>query len=124
MWVGTGFGLLVGAIIKDKSAAISIWSLFFVILMLVSGFFVNADNMVPVMIPVKYLSPYIWGFQAYVLNEYRDLNLSCSPSCNPTSGLGFDETLDESIWSTTIIGFGCYVGAYITLTVIFYRSKH
>ena len=124
MWVGTGFGLLVGAIIKDKSAAISIWSLFFVILMLISGFFVNADNMVPVMIPVKYLSPYKWVFQAYVLNEYRDLHLSCSPSCDPTSGLGFDETLDESIWSTAIIGFGCYVGAYITLTVISYRSKH
>ena len=91
--------------------------------MLVSGFFVSQDNMIPVMYPLKYISPYKWSFQALVLNEYRDLTLSCSPTCNPLQSLGFEETMEESIWATAILGVSFYAMTYIALIIVSHFLK-
>ena len=123
MWSCTGLGFLIGAIVPDKNVGLSLMTIIFVSAMLVSGFFVSQDNMIPVMYPLKYISPYKWSFQALVLNEYRDLTLSCSPTWNPVQSLGFKETMELSIWVTAILGVSFHVMAYFALLAVTYFSK-
>ena len=79
MWSVTGIGFLIGAVVPDKNVGLTITTLIFVATMLVSGFFVSQDNMVVIMYPFKFLSPFKWAFQVYILNEYNGLTLDCSP---------------------------------------------
>ena len=92
-------------------------------MMLVSGFFVSQSNMIPVMYPFKYISPYKWSFQSYLQNEYNGLTLDCSPSCNPLQSLGFNETMEQSIWATAILGVSYYTFSYIALLLITHFNK-
>ena len=123
MWSVTGLGFLIGALVPDKNVGLSIMVVAFVSLMLVSGFFVSQNNMIPVMYPIKYISPYKWSYQVYLQNEYSGLVLDCSPSCNPLQSLGFDETMEQSIWATAILGVSFYSFAFIALQIISFVSK-
>ena len=51
MWTVTGLGFFIGALVPNKDAGLGISALLFVAFMLVSGFFVSQDNMIPVMYP-------------------------------------------------------------------------
>ena len=85
---------------------------------LVSGYLVSQENMIIVMYPFKYLSPNKWAYQVYVLNEYNDLTLNCSPKCDPIQSLGFKESMEESIWATAILGVTFYISAFVALILI------
>ena len=123
MWTITGLGFFIGALVTDTITGLAISVLMFVAFMLVSGFFVSQNNMVLIMYPIKYISPYKWAFQTYLLNEYSDLSLSCSPACNPLQSLGFEETLGESIWATAILGVSYYIMTYIALHIVCRLTK-
>jgi len=62
--------------VPTKESAVTMIIVLVVPLMLLSGFFSNQADMLPVLVPFKYVSPFKWGFQVYALNEYRDLKLS------------------------------------------------
>ena len=117
MWSSIGLGLLGGWIVKDKNMGVTASTSLIVPFMLFAGFFVSQDNLLPVLIPFEYISLYKWSYQVYIQNEYDGLTLSCYPTCNPLQSLGFNETKNESIWSTAIVGVAYYILAYIALQI-------
>lgn len=123
IWTATGLGFLIGALVPDKNVGLSIMIVIFVSMMLVSGFFVSQDNMIPIMYPIKYISLFKWAFQVYLKNEYNGLTLDCSPSCNPLQSLGFNETMEQSIWATAILGVGYYTLAFLALLLVSHKSR-
>ena len=74
-WTGTGLGFMIGTLVSSKSVATSLIPVTVIPLMLLSGFFVNQDNIVPVLYPFEFISPFKWGFQVLAYNEYDDLSL-------------------------------------------------
>jgi ATP-binding cassette, subfamily G (WHITE), eye pigment precursor transporter len=68
-------GLMIGAAFNNKSIAVSMLPLVILPFMLVGGFFVNQNNFLPILIPFEYTSIFKYGFQAFALNEYKNLDL-------------------------------------------------
>ena len=123
VWVGTGIGLLMGTIISDKKVVMVVTPVTIMPLFLFSGFFVNQNNILPILTPFEYLSPFKYSFQALAINEYDDLSLSCHPQCDPLRELDFDMTLEESVAGLAAVGVSVYLIAYIILLILAKRAK-
>lgn len=78
-WAATGCGFMFSMIIKDKQVALDMTPMIIIPSMVVSGFFVDQNNMVPLIYPLRYLSLIKYSFQVYILNEYDGLHLDCYP---------------------------------------------
>ena len=88
---GTSWAFFIGCLANNPQALVNINTALTIPLLILSGFFANADNFAPYLIPIKYLSFFKYGFQTVVHNEFSDLqplncqNLSgdtCSPMAN------------------------------------------
>jgi ABC-type multidrug transport system permease subunit len=80
VWTGTGLGFAMGTLVAEKSVAVGLTPVTVIPLMLLSGYFVNQDNIVPVLTPFEYISPFKYALQVLVINEYDDLPLDCHPN--------------------------------------------
>jgi ABC-type multidrug transport system ATPase subunit len=76
MWAAMGMGFAGGVLVSDKNVAVGMIPVIMIPLMLLSGFFVDQDNILPVLTPFEYISLFKWSLQVYVYNEYTDLYLS------------------------------------------------
>ena len=73
-----GIGFMVGSCAPNIDAANAMAPLIMVITILFGGFYINADQM-PVWISwLENLSTIKWTFEAYSINEYTDLDLTCT----------------------------------------------
>lgn len=123
VWTATGLGSIGGALVKDKNIGVALIPVFLIPFMLLAGFFVNQDNIVEVLIPFEYISPFKYGFQVFALNEYEGLHLSCMPDCDPIKSFGFEQTLEESVIITAALGVAFYSIAYFVLFILSRRAK-
>jgi ATP-binding cassette, subfamily G (WHITE), eye pigment precursor transporter len=119
----TSMGLMIGASFNDKSIAVGMLPVIILPFMLVGGFFVNQNNFVPVLLPFEYTSIFKYSFQAFVLNEYKNLDLDWEPKCDPLGELDFEETLEESIVALACLCVGFYVLAYLILFCVSRKSR-
>ena len=122
-WAATGMGFSLGVCFEDKTVALGLVPMALIPLMLLSGFFVNQDNMLPVLIPFKYISLFKYGYQVFTQNKYKDLDLDCYPDCDPIKTYDFDETMGEGIIATAAVGVGFYILAYVLLKILAHRAK-
>lgn len=122
-WASTGMGFSLGVFFNDKTTALGMVPMVIIPLMLLSGFYVNQDNMLPVLIPFQYISLFKFGYQVFTQNEYDDLDLDCHPKCDPMKTYGFNETMGEGIIATAALGVGFYLIAYIALRIFASRAK-
>jgi len=99
----------------NKDVASIFIPLFIIPLMMVSGFFVNNNNFVKAMYPFEYISPFKYGFEFYIRNEYEGIHLSCAPSCDPIKELNSSLSMGTCTIATACIGIGFYAIAYLIL---------
>jgi len=100
MFGATGMGLCAGILSNDKDTAVAMVSVVVLPLILVAGFFVNQDNILPVLYPFQYISLFKYGYQVLTQNEYDGLELSCAPSCDPLGEMDFEQSMAEGIIAT------------------------
>eukprot|EP00343_Euplotes_focardii_P008173 CAMPEP_0205821666 /NCGR_PEP_ID=MMETSP0206-20130828/8763_1 /ASSEMBLY_ACC=CAM_ASM_000279 /TAXON_ID=36767 /ORGANISM="Euplotes focardii, Strain TN1" /LENGTH=699 /DNA_ID=CAMNT_0053117321 /DNA_START=14 /DNA_END=2113 /DNA_ORIENTATION=+ len=118
MWSAMGMGFAGGVLVSDKNVAVGMIPVIIIPLMLLSGFFVDQDNILPVLTPFEYISLFKWSLQVYVYNEYEGLTLECSPSCDPLGDFDFGESKIVSIIVTAVLGASFYLLGYIFLHII------
>ena len=118
MWAGMGMGFAGGVLVSDKNVAVGMIPVIIIPLMLLSGFFVDQDNILPVLTPFEYISLFKWSLQVYAYNEYLGLPLECSPSCDPLGDFDFQESETVSIIVTAGLGLAFYIIGYILLQVV------
>lgn len=80
----TGFGYILGTGVENKQVSNVLVPLIVVPTMLVTGFFVNEENVPWFFEPLKWIAIMKYGFQALHLNEYTDIKgLDCLTAENP-----------------------------------------
>uniref|UniRef100_A0A7S3NLB8 ABC transporter domain-containing protein n=1 Tax=Euplotes crassus TaxID=5936 RepID=A0A7S3NLB8_EUPCR len=118
MWAAMGMGFAGGVLVSDKNVAVGMIPVIIIPLMLLSGFFVDQDNILPVLTPFEYISLFKWSLQVYAYNEYEGLKLTCSPDCDPLGDFDFSESKVASICVTAGLGLAFYILGYILLHVV------
>ena len=118
MWAAMGMGFAGGVLVSDKNVAVGMIPVIIIPLMLLSGFFVDQDNILPVLTPFEYISLFKWSLQVYVYNEYEGLPLDCKPNCDPLGDFDFSESKVASIIVTAGLGFAFYIIGYIFLLIV------
>ena len=89
-------------------------------LMLVWGFFVSTDQMVPVMKPFEYISIFKYGLQAGVINEYDGIYLTWRPSWDPVNDMKIKESLGVNFIAMGCLTFGSFL---IAFTILWLRTR-
>ena len=79
-WGANGFGYLFSVLCNQKDMAVNLIPVAVIPFMLISGFFVNQNNIVPILTPMEYVSLFKFAFQVLAPNEYTDLDLDCRPN--------------------------------------------
>jgi ABC-type glutathione transport system ATPase component/ABC-type multidrug transport system permease subunit len=75
---GNAWAFFLGSLASNPEALININTALTIPLLLLSGFFANANNFAPYLIPFKYLSMFKYGFQTLIHNEFQMLSpLNC-----------------------------------------------
>eukprot|EP00826_Nyctotherus_ovalis_P023141 TRINITY_DN1780_c0_g1_i11.p1 TRINITY_DN1780_c0_g1~~TRINITY_DN1780_c0_g1_i11.p1 ORF type:complete len:674 (-),score=180.39 TRINITY_DN1780_c0_g1_i11:236-2257(-) len=69
---GAAYALLVGAFISDRQSLINIGPLLNIPLMMLSGFFVNLDDVVPVLKPFQWISSLKYTFNIMLRTEFEN----------------------------------------------------
>lgn len=68
---GAAYALLTGAFITDRESLVNIGPLINIPLMMLSGFFVNLDDVVPVLKPFQWISSLKYTFNIMLRNEFE-----------------------------------------------------
>jgi ABC-type multidrug transport system ATPase subunit len=114
-WGANGFGYLFSVLWNQKDMAVNLIPVVVIPFMLTSGFFVNQNNIVPILRPLEYISLFRFSFQVLAPNEYTDLDLDWRPEWDPIKTLDFEENLEESVIATACLSVSYYVIAYLFL---------
>jgi len=116
-----GLGYMLGASIADKQTINILTPVLIVPLMLFAGFFVAQDNIPFFLTPIKWISTFRYGFQAFMMNEYDGLKLECMTAkdpkngCNPLGDMNFSMTMMETIYTMCFYWFITHVLAFCIL---------
>ena len=81
--------MMVGCAISDPTAALAVAPALMIPLMLLAGFFVDLSTIPTWFSWLQYLSPFKYGFEMLVVNEFSGLPIDCEPSvpiCPISSG--------------------------------------
>jgi ABC-type multidrug transport system permease subunit len=132
---GGALGIFVASIFADIRVALQVVPVVLMPLMIFSGFFVNSNG-IPVYFDwISYIAPMKYGYRALAINEFTDLEMTCTPSqmvatgsggtvCPITNGnqvlalMGFDDagTVTENI--------GIMIGLYAGMMMLSYIALH
>jgi hypothetical protein len=113
------YALIISTLFADKQVAVTLTPILIIPFMLFAGFFVNQENIPVWLIEFQYLSFFKYGYQALMINEYTDLQLTCmSPppgvlKCDPLGEFKSPQTLGESIIALAGMYFACYILALL-----------
>lgn len=69
---GTSYALMLGAFITDRESLINIGPMINLPLMMLSGFYVNLDHVVPIIWPFQWVSAMKYVFNILLRNELTD----------------------------------------------------
>ena len=70
----------VGALVKSFSIAAAMASIVMTFFMFFSGFFISIEELPKVWKWAPYISPFKYGLQAIMINEFQDIKLLCDES--------------------------------------------
>eukprot|EP00826_Nyctotherus_ovalis_P005864 TRINITY_DN11337_c0_g1_i5.p2 TRINITY_DN11337_c0_g1~~TRINITY_DN11337_c0_g1_i5.p2 ORF type:complete len:138 (-),score=23.91 TRINITY_DN11337_c0_g1_i5:206-619(-) len=118
---GAAYALLVGAFITDRESLINIGPLLNMPLMMLSGFFVNLDDVVPVLWPFQWISSLKYTFNIMLRTEFErndDLKYEIVEG-GVTRYPDTDELLDQVGVDLSLgTSFGCLVALYVGFLVL------
>ncbi len=123
---GTSYAFFLGSLVSDPRKLTEINTLFSIPLLLLSGFYAAAENFLPYMIPLKYISLFKYAFQVLVEMEFTNAQaLDCSNNidfpCNPLKDqYNFLEPFWVSMICVVALIFGFRLLAFIFFKI---RSK-
>jgi ABC-type multidrug transport system ATPase subunit/ABC-type multidrug transport system permease subunit len=85
---GSALAFFIGTLVSHQEALVNLNTMLMIPMLLLSGFFANADNYAPYLIPFKYLSPFKYAYQTAISLEFNNLQpLNCMNSnpnlCDP-----------------------------------------
>ena len=122
----SGLGYMLGASIADKQVINILTPVLIVPLMLFAGFFVSQDNIPSFLLPIKWVSTFRYGFQAFMINEYTDLKLECMSAkdpvdgCNPLGDMNFSMTMWESI---AVMGLYWFLTHFFAFLILYRKAS-
>ena len=79
----TGVGYMIGTAIHNQQIAVIMTPILVVPMMLFAGFFVNQDNIPSWLTWLRELTIFKYAYQAFMINEFTDLDLECMHAENP-----------------------------------------
>lgn len=86
--------------------------------MLASGFMINADNLGDWFV-YKYISPYKYGYEALIINEYDNLNgVDGDEADDYVDDKNFSESFSQACWAMVGLTIGLRVLAYFILRLV------
>jgi ABC-type multidrug transport system permease subunit len=112
-FVGSSIGLLAGSILKDAKGITEVIPIFLLPIIVISGFFKNAENMPKWFSWLEYISPFKYGFIAITESEmmYRDSLIS-------------ELNFDIGLWPSIAILFGLGVALRVlSLAMLWYKKS-
>lgn len=71
-WHSASYGLFISTLFKDVTTAMTLVPILIIPLMLLAGFFISLNDTPKVFYVIAYLSPFKYGFQAFITNQYRE----------------------------------------------------
>jgi len=104
---GVSFGFMISCAINDPEMATTVGTLSLLPLMIVGGYYANADDLGPWISWLQYFSPLRYAFEAMVRNEFEDRRV-CTDTpqgCDPVEDYGLD------------FGFAACVSALLAMSV-------
>lgn len=112
--VGSMFGMFIGTVITDFSIALEIAPLFFLPMMLFSGYTSNTETIVKGLKWIEYISPIRYTFEYLIYNEFE----GTAYKNNPIDLLNFTLGMEKCIGILTAIGV-----CFMLLSLIFLKVK-
>eukprot|EP01017_Pseudomicrothorax_dubius_P022641 TRINITY_DN24484_c0_g1_i1.p1 TRINITY_DN24484_c0_g1~~TRINITY_DN24484_c0_g1_i1.p1 ORF type:complete len:340 (+),score=44.52 TRINITY_DN24484_c0_g1_i1:60-1022(+) len=101
---GSAYGILISVVFPSQEVAYSFLPIILVPLMVFGGYFVNQNKIPVYFYPFQYISPFKYGFQVLVWNEYTDNTaLKCLQTIPPTCDPLGDHNFKEGLWTSLII---------------------
>jgi len=97
---GSAFGYFLGTLAKSKEALTMLNPMITIPLLVLSGFFTNNSNYAPYLLPFYYISPFRYGFETFVLNEFntsQEFYCNQEPNCSPLTLYSFPTTMGEDL---------------------------
>jgi ABC-type multidrug transport system ATPase subunit/ABC-type multidrug transport system permease subunit len=73
----TGLGMIISSFAPNVEAASAIGPPIGVVMILFGGYYINIDSLPLGAQWVKYISIFYWGFQAYLINEFKGADFNC-----------------------------------------------
>lgn len=70
-FASVSYGLFYSAIIPKLETAMAMIPVLIIPFMMLSGFFINLDDVPKAFIPLEYLSPFRYGYQGMIMNEFH-----------------------------------------------------
>ena len=110
---GSSYSLLLGAFITDRESLINIAPLIQMPLMMLSGFFVDLDEVVPVLWPFQWISMLKYTFNIQLRNEFENndkLNIMSDGKPMTTEVLLDMSGVDMGITSSFLCLLAVYIG--------------
>mmetsp|Transcript_15731 Transcript_15731/g.26535 ORF Transcript_15731/g.26535 Transcript_15731/m.26535 type:complete len:505 (+) Transcript_15731:642-2156(+) len=111
----TGFGYIIGTAISDNQLVVVLTPVIIVPTMLFAGFFVNQENVPDWLTPLREITIFKYCYQAFVLNEFNDLDLECMRAtnpmeyCDPLGDFNSPQTLEMSLLAMGLLWVICYI---------------
>lgn len=112
--VGNSLGLLVGCAFSDAKVASGIMPMMIIPFMLFGGFYSNRDTLWAGVSWIEYISPFKYGFDLHVNNNFEETDFRPSP----VDMLGLDLGFWNSLLLLGVLFFGFRALAF-TLLYIF-----
>ncbi len=121
---GASYGMLLSILIPNLTLAISLIPVLIAPFVLMSGFFVNTNNLLWVFKPIEYLSIFKYTYQATYTNEMQDLPpFHCTHPCNPLAEAGFNESLTDNFFILAGLAVLYRLLSYVSLRVLSRPAK-
>ena len=134
--VASSMGLMIGSAFTNAEVAVSVMPMVLVPLMLFAGLFVNLGSIPAWIAWIQWLSIYKWAYEAYEINEYTGLTLTCTPEelvpvspgvsvCPITSGeqeLKLLNFTSSELWIPLVVMVGMMV-VFRVLSLLFLQAQ-
>lgn len=119
-WQSASYGLFMSTLFKDINTAMTLIPVILIPLMLISGFFISLDQTPKIFYAIAYISPFKYGFQALITNQYRNpVDCGNGVQCNILeSRFSFPEKFWLDLTLMACIGVGFRILAWISLYII------
>jgi len=118
VWLaGSGYGLVISTFIPRLEVAMAMTPILVIPLMVMAGFFVNQNNIPYFLYEFEYISPFKYGYQAMVQNEFMGetitgCGINFDQVCDPLGENGFNESIGLSIGVLGILAVAWRIIAY------------